>query len=304
MEKHKLYLLTHAGTFHADDLLSTAFLLEYFKNYDCVIKRVGSIPDWMINNDSYIIYDINHGEFDHHQRNARVRENGIKYCAFGLIWDAYGLGYLHNLVDSSELQEKTYRLFVQKFVQLIDAYDNGQEIRGMAFHGASTVLRKFNPLWDDDNSSEAYEKKFYEALIVAKQIFSNEIMYALSNAKCEVNVFNALQTARNNEKKYIILDNYMPWKNFIVENPDAKEILYILYPSSRGDGYNIQAVPITNDGFENKKLLPKEWWGLKGEALVRSSGINELLFCHSNGYLGGAASLLAAIKIAEAAIKY
>ena len=41
-----------------------------------------------------IVYDIGRGKYDHHQLNKRVRENGIPYAAFGLLWEEYGSHFL------------------------------------------------------------------------------------------------------------------------------------------------------------------------------------------------------------------
>ena len=33
-----------------------------------------------------LIYDIGRGKYDHHQEDAELRENGIKYSSFGLLY--------------------------------------------------------------------------------------------------------------------------------------------------------------------------------------------------------------------------
>ncbi len=37
-----------------------------------------------------IVFDIGRGAYDHHQKDSRVRENGIPYAAFGLLWEELG----------------------------------------------------------------------------------------------------------------------------------------------------------------------------------------------------------------------
>ena len=37
-----------------------------------------------------IVFDIGRGRYDHHQRDSRVRENGVPYAAFGLLWEELG----------------------------------------------------------------------------------------------------------------------------------------------------------------------------------------------------------------------
>lgn len=37
-----------------------------------------------------IVFDIGRGKYDHHQRDSRIRENGVPYAAFGLLWEELG----------------------------------------------------------------------------------------------------------------------------------------------------------------------------------------------------------------------
>ena len=75
---------THGGIFHADDVFATALLK--ILNPDILVTRGNQIPD----NFEGIIYDIGGGEFDHHQKEKRIRENGVPYAAFGLLWEKNG----------------------------------------------------------------------------------------------------------------------------------------------------------------------------------------------------------------------
>ena len=68
-----------------------------------------------------IVFDIGRGEFDHHQKDSRIRENGVPYAAFGLLWEAVGADIL-----GEELAVK----FDESFVQPLDNNDNtGEEKR-------------------------------------------------------------------------------------------------------------------------------------------------------------------------------
>ena len=86
----KAKFITHSGTMHADEVFATAFLDLYFE--DVPLIRRNEVPNNI--KDDVIIYDIGKGKFDHHQMDARIRENGIKYSSFGLLFEEYGLKYL------------------------------------------------------------------------------------------------------------------------------------------------------------------------------------------------------------------
>ncbi len=85
--------VTHDSKFHADDVFSTIFLEKVFKNitlYRAKEINASLYPD-------KIIYDIGFGEFDHHQADSKVRENKVKYCSFGKLFEKYGKDYLKSL---------------------------------------------------------------------------------------------------------------------------------------------------------------------------------------------------------------
>ena len=73
---------------HADDVFSSALLL--YINPEISITRGNSVPDDFTG----IVFDIGRGEFDHHQKDSRIRENGVPYAAFGLLWEAVGADIL------------------------------------------------------------------------------------------------------------------------------------------------------------------------------------------------------------------
>ena len=119
---------THGGKFHADDVFSSALLL--YINPEISITRGNSVPDDFTG----IVFDIGRGEFDHHQKDSRIRENGVPYAAFGLLWEAVGADIL-----GEELAVK----FDESFVQPLDNNDNTGEKNELA-----TLIGNFNPTWD------------------------------------------------------------------------------------------------------------------------------------------------------------
>lgn len=64
--------------------------------FNVKLARVGEITKEDRERD-VIIYDIGYGKFDHHQEDAKVRENGIKYASFGLLFDYYAKDLLESL---------------------------------------------------------------------------------------------------------------------------------------------------------------------------------------------------------------
>ena len=128
---------THGGKFHADDIFSSALLL--YLNPEIQITRGNQVPEEYAMPDEPeeydgIVFDIGRGAYDHHQKDSRVRENGIPYAAFGLLWEELGTEIL-----GEELAEK----FDESFVQPLDQNDNTGEKNELA-----SLIGSFNPAWE------------------------------------------------------------------------------------------------------------------------------------------------------------
>lgn len=84
IQKEHAAAFTHGGKFHADDVFSAALLLHF--NPQLTIQRGNRVPEDFAG----IVFDIGRGEYDHHQKDSRIRENQVPYAAFGLLWEALG----------------------------------------------------------------------------------------------------------------------------------------------------------------------------------------------------------------------
>lgn len=163
--------VTHAGKFHADDVFSTALLR--ILNPSIEIVRVQRIPEGY----HWFAYDIGWGEFDHHQQNAPVRENGVPYAAFGLLWRTFG---------PQVLSGRDVEAFDKHFVQPLDLDDNtccGDPI--------AEIIGNFNPAWD---SSEPEDACFWQAVDFAQVIL--EKRFAAVRAICRAKRWSRRQSPR------------------------------------------------------------------------------------------------------------
>lgn len=84
-------LFTHSGTFHADEVMATAIIAEMTGKEELRVYRTNRMDDVYPSPDS-IVYDIGHGQYDHHQKGGNgCRENGVPYSSCGLIWRDFGM---------------------------------------------------------------------------------------------------------------------------------------------------------------------------------------------------------------------
>ena len=263
---------THGGRFHADDVFSAALLTYLYPNI--VIERGNQVPEHY----DGIVFDIGFGAYDHHQEGKEVRDNGIPYAAFGLLWRRYG---------KTILEEEMAEKFEQEFVEPIDFSDNTGEKNAI-----SEMISLFNPSWDEDKDEDI---AFEEAKEVALKILKRRFQYLQGEKKAEKLVKNALEQMENH---IIILERFAPWKNWVI----GTDCYFVVYPSKRG-GYNAQGVPKVKESRELHYNFPESWYGKSAEELKQISNIRTLEFCHNSGFLIATGTLEDAIKACEVAMK-
>ena len=253
---------THAGRFHADEVFSTALLK--ILNPDFMVQRGFRVS----HNFDGIVYDIGFGKFDHHQQDARVRENGVPYAAFGLLWEAFGELVLKNYCPDEYIEIEKKR-FDDKFIKYIDKDDN----TGCG-NMVSDVISGFNPAWDTKNDENTC---FNNAVDFATTILKNRFKSIKSMYSAKIVAEDALSKMQDG---IVVLSVYAPWKMVLVPS----EAYFVVYPSQRG-GFSAQCVP-NNDKINSLKVpFPKSWAGLEEVNLREVSQISTIKFCHNNCFI-------------------
>lgn len=302
-------LVTHAGTFHADEVFATVFMARLLTlrnphKTEITFARVNRVTDDIHG----FVYDIGYGPYDHHQRGGNgSRGNGVPYAAFGLTWKDFGLEYC--TLNGVSNPEKVWRAVDTMLVQGIDASDCGTlPPLNYAAHpmSVSGMIAQFNPTWDDPNDEEAQYEAFMLAFQLANMIFHYTFENAASTARASDRVCEAIGKSHY---RVAVLDEFMPWieavfelgMKAVPEAEKARRLMYVVYPALRG-GYQWRAVPISPSSFAQRNESPKEWHGLSGKELQDISGIKTATFCHANGFIGGAETKDDAIQMAVKAI--
>ena len=270
---------THSGKFHADDVFSSALLL--YLNPEIRIIRGNKVPEDF----DGIVFDIGRGRYDHHQKDSRIRENGIPYAAFGLLWEELGAEIL-----GEELAQK----FDESFVQPLDNNDNTGEKNELA-----TLIGNFNPTWDAQGGND---EAFFQAVSVAGMILENKFERYLGNERADKRVEEILEEHQKailsgekskEEARILILPEFVPCQKRLSET----DIAFVIFPSNRG-GYCIQ--PQKKEYSLNYKCsFPVEWLGLENEELVATTGLSSAGFCHKGGFLMTTGTLEDAVKACE-----
>jgi len=289
-KKNKI-LITHDSTFHADDLFSTA-TLSILNNGN--IKVIRTRDTQLIKTADYVydvggIYDPSINRFDHHQKGgAGVRENGVPYASFGLVWKTYG----EQICGSKEVAN----LIEEKLVQSIDANDNGInlfDVKGeVAPYTIQDLLFCFRPSWKEEQD---YDKAFMELVPIAVRIISREIIKTRDELEANNIVNKAYE--ESNDKRFIILDGHYPWGEVLDQH---KEVFYVV--SIKSGLWRVEAVRKEKYSFETRKPFPESWAGKRDGELAEITGVSDAAFCHNGRFLAVARSKEGALKLAEMAL--
>ena len=268
--------ITHSGTMHTDEVFATAFLDLYKK--DIKVIRVSEITEEMKQNDA-LIYDIGRGKYDHHQENAQIRENGIKYSSFGLLFKDFGKPFL--IQQQIDDIDEVFDAIDKELIEGIDAVDNGIFPEITAPYKVKTIddiIKVCNPSF---GTSQNENDQFIKAVGIAKIIFQETLYNITGKVKARKIILDKLKTTTKN---YLELEEYIPYEETILKNEEGNHILFAMYPSNRG-GYGIKTIKKSLEDKTDRLQFPKEWAGLEKEALEQKTGIKDIEFCHSGRFL-------------------
>ncbi len=266
------YGLTHAGKFHADDVFGAALLRIVYPKMK--IQRSFEVPEDF----DGVVFDIGFGEYDHHQADKEVRENGVPYAAFGLLWRELG---------PSLVGEEEAKRFDEKFVQPLDLSDNTGCSNPIA-----EMIGNFNPGWDE---KVPIESRFWEACGFAKKILLNHISKVKGFERAK-DIVRDYMNKCDEKSGILVLDTFVPWKQEVC----GSNYHVVVYPSKRG-GFSAQIVPISADDNTLSAKFPEEWYGKTSEELREISGIETFNFCHATGFMTSCGTLEDAMKVAKSA---
>ena len=286
-------LITHSTTFHPDDVFATMFLSKLVDNpIVCRTNNADAAPK------NAIVYDIGFGKFDHHQPDAKMRDEKIKYCSFGLLWQEYGHDYLKKIesLDKNQL----FQMIDEQLIKQIDAIDNGvfPEIKA-SFHllDLDKIIDLFNKTWDEESDNN---QEFMQAVSIAEMIFDRLIVKCNAQIKANKEFEKELDNVKDG---ILILKKYLPYEDglWTSKHPKASEVKVVIFPSKRG-GYGIKPRTVSHSSKELAYTFDKRFYGMHDEELAQISNIKTARFVHSSGFLACSDTLEDAILLAKNAI--
>ncbi|MBY3433117.1 MYG1 family protein [Rhizobium laguerreae] len=301
-------MITHSGSFHADDVMATVVLSKLFPEATVVRTRDPAILTTTTSCD--IVYDVGfeydagRRRYDHHQPGHPLRDDGTPYSSFGLVWRHHGADFLKNLFpcESEPILRAVWGNLDRRFVIDIDRADNGYIPPGSVASTSETTLsllvEDFVAPWDD--AAQDNEARFREAVSVFGGIFRKRVARAASLARAEVAVLEAFRTA--DDPRIVVIPDYMPIGS-VISKHGFDQALYTVERSRSGEWF-VTSVRPEREPFGQRKPLPFEWAGLRDRDLAEVTGVEDAVFCHLKRFTCATRSLESALRMARLAVEW
>lgn len=239
-------LCIHDGIFHLDDLTVAALATLYneykygqeylLENFD--IQRSRNLTFIKQFETVGIVADVGNGEFDHHQPDAKVRPNGVKYAATGLIWKQMGVDLIklvcdkNDYVSSEEAVNWAAKMFDLNVCQPIDNTDNFGPKKYP--NPLSDMISSYNS--DDIHDNEKQYEGFYDALLLLEQLLQSDLEKYGRQCK-EYDELTKIINASEGAERIVLPKHFAPTL-FIGRDSNVH---YIAYPADNGK-WNISAL--------------------------------------------------------------
>lgn len=317
-------IATHSGTFHADDVFGVGILMGVFPSHTLIRTRKQDLidaADFAV--DVGGSWDAATGRFDHHQRGfngARPAHQaddgttvpGVGYASAGLVWSAFGTAYVKawaanagQALDDAAVAE-IVRSIDHSLVQYLDIVDTGQGDVSPGIFGLSSLIAQLNTHWLEEQGLDLaakaalLETRFREAIAITRKFLDHAISKKVAQLRAMDTVRNAPRLLGG--RVLHLQEGGMPWTHVVVH--EMPEVMFVIYPDSDGNQYQIKTVPVEAGSFTARMDLPEAWAGLRDAELAAVSGVADSVFCHLNLFIGGARSFEGAVKLAELALAH
>lgn len=295
------FLITHDGTFHADEVFSAAVLTALYPDATLLRSRA---PEILAMTGGVIMFDVGgaydpaHGRFDHHQPCAPKREDGSSISAFGQVWDHFGEAFLTHLGVSEKHLSAVHENIRDRIARPIDLTDNGELAPGdFGPLGGLTIPSMINDM-NLPNGAKPYkqDQAFSEAVALAHCFLKGRIAQVVMRMELRAMIVEAVKAC---DDPILFLPEGGPF-NRAIRDEGAEHIMFVAYP--RGSDWVLNGVRPDPESYDLRLELPAAWAGLEGESLAQVSGIPDARFCHRNLFLAVAGSRDGVIAMAEAAL--
>jgi len=288
-EGHTMFnkIAVHDFVFHQDEVVAVAAISVLYGEPEVVrIPSRDAEAHKKYADEGYTLIDVGGSEFDHHgSARDKKYDNGIWYSALGKV--------LAQAVKDNKLSQEMLDIMLFNGLYALQAKDNGQDFEGV--ESPFSFIHWLNGQDPADNHDQAW--RFDDAVKMAKRIFSAMLRDAEKaipdHTEC-VKSFESMGEDGIADFPHHMGHSVLECQIWNAEHPD-REVKFFTFPNGRGS-FMIQGVNKVGSFALNYELPFK---GLRGEELNEAAGIDDGVFVHANGFIGGADSVEGCHKLAR-----
>ncbi len=267
-----IYLGTHSGEMHADDVLATAVLFRELRPLGYKLDVIRSRCHALLESRCDIIYDVGHGKYDHHDDYKVLYPNGIKMAACGKILNDV-------ITDQDVLECLRNRLFYA-----VEAVDNGQELPPSVEPSKLAFVASFNPTWGEPRTDKDFYNRFMQVLPIVGNIYDRII----SNVIWDLRARDYISPAHAKfffDGRFCEIDRYCPTFEYAKLHHEFLGAIY-----KKDSQWMVRLAPSFRRKYETRCQFPSSWRGLHSpdepsRALSTICGLKSAKFCHPAGFL-------------------
>lgn len=291
-------MAVHNGVFHADEVFGVALMETIYDQLEVVRTRDVSILE-----SCDLVADVGGGKYDHHKTDKEMREDGIPYSAFGLLWRDFGKTFVQKIcseLSTDEIEEISEKVATE-FITQIDAGDNGITLNTYEspVTTLSQIISSFMPLQSEKKDVDA---AFFEAVAFAKR-YLQRLVRQYGEYYEHLHYMKAALNEQNiKESRILVLEKSVKWKDILIKLDTQENVLFVVFEDVTGS-WRVQTVPKEENSFEARVDLPEAWASLRSEELSKLTGISGCVFCHPNLFICGNETKEGALAMARQAVK-
>ena len=307
-------ILTHSGSFHADDVFGVAVLVALHPEHTLARTRdAATIAQADFAVDVGGEWDPARGRFDHHQRGFDgARPGGEGYASAGLVWREYGRAYVRHVAATMGARIEAAAIDAiaadldASLVRYLDLVDTGAKMVAPGVFGLSSQVAALNSTWLEEQGLSVEARgalqleRFREAMALVQRFLERLVMRRVGQELAADRVRAAPRLLGG--RVLHLAEGGVPWTRVVLD--EMPDVLFVLYPEAddEGERYVLRTVPVRADSFEARRDLPRAWAGLREAQLASASGVFDALFCHTNLFIAVARSFEGALRMAELAL--
>ena len=250
INKDKVTVVVHGGSFHGDDVACVAILKLVHEEVK-VVRKFKVDPE--TETADYVL-DIGKLDkvtdtqvfLDHHQEAQLISGTEIKHCAFSKLAE--------RMIDFKNSHRLFSHYLKDELILPIAAQDNGQDYAKYGLLPSPlTFVSSMKLNWKDDQKDS--DHRFLEVVDMAVFV----IGIILNNIDAKVEAYKLVKSSIDKaDGGVMVLDKYLPWTETVVDyNEGTPNIQLVVYPNNRA-GISIQVVPMKMGSFDSWLRIPDD----------------------------------------------